>query len=117
MNNPNPLIGNYFEDGRELHRAKVDVLRKVAGGRCATAALPMAEVKGQFFEGLNEAFVVFNDSKEVIDALMRFNDAASSPEKPLVNDRLADVFRAMAHEVRLPVDNSADRLFLRPFCL
>jgi hypothetical protein len=38
----------------EIHRAKLDALRKIAGNRAAVTDKPILEQRPRFFEGLNE---------------------------------------------------------------
>jgi hypothetical protein len=54
----------------EIHRMKLDVLRKIAGSRAAVSDKPLSEHRSRFFEGLNEVMVVFSSSKDVSSALI-----------------------------------------------
>lgn len=110
------MVDNQFEVAREVQRAKLEVIRKVAGGRAAiVASAPFPQAMPTFLEGLNETMVVFSDSKEVVTALVRFKEVASSSDKSAGEDRLTDLFKAMLRDVGIDPASFNDSLFLTPF--
>lgn len=102
------LLSSYAEERREVLHAKMEVLRKIAANRCALSEPdPMSEMKIPMAEALNEAFVVFNDSPQVVAALANFRSAAvkssaARQDAELQANKTAqllDAIRAMSSDV------------------
>jgi hypothetical protein len=66
-----------LDEHRETQRVKLEVVRKIVGDRAAVSTNPIAESRPEFFQGLNEAMIVFADSREVIQALEQYLDNRS----------------------------------------
>jgi len=96
----------------EIHRIKLDVLRKIAGSRAAVSDKPLGEHRSRFFEGLNEVMVVFSGSKDVSSALIAYKAALNTTN---ANDRLIDLFKAVCRDVGIDPTSFNDSLFLQPF--
>lgn len=98
----------------EIHRVKLEVLRKIAGNRSAIGDKPIIEHRARFFEGLNEVMVVFSDSAEVSKALIGFR-ATLGTNNANANDRMIDLFKAICRDVGIDPSAFNDSLFLGPF--
>ena len=96
----------------EVHRTKLEALRKIAGSRAALTASPLSEHRSRFFEGLNEVMVIFSDSNTVSGALVAFKAALGTIN---ANDCLVDLFKAMCRDVGTEPSAFNDSLFLQPF--
>jgi hypothetical protein len=96
----------------EIHRIKLEALRKIAGARTALSPLTFRENVRRFYEGLNEVMVIFSDSNAVSSALIAFKAALGTPNS---NDRLLDLFKAMCRDVGIEPSALNDSMFLQPF--
>jgi len=104
------VIQNQFEVRREIKRAKIEVLRKIAGNRPAIADQgAISESRHELFEGLNEAAVVFSDSKIVGDALSAVLNSKGG-EQP---KRMVDLLKAMSKDVGInPKTDLLEQIFI-----
>jgi hypothetical protein len=94
------------QEGQEVRRAKMEVLRKIAANRCALSdSNPMSEMRIPMAEAMNEAFVVFNDSPDVVAALARFRTATGQGGEPQANKtgHLLEAIRAMSSNVGVTI--------------
>jgi len=75
-------------------------------------------IKSQpFLEALNQAFVAFYDSKEVVTALKAFHEDILSTNRSndVSNQRLLDLFKAMCKHLSIKPEPLTDNFFLTPF--
>jgi len=70
-----------------------------------------------FTEVLNELFVVFYDSKEVIKALKDFHEVSLNEirSNDVANIKLLELFKAMCSNLKINQDPLTDNFFLLPF--
>ena len=96
----------------EIHRMKLDVLRKIGGARAGVTERPLLEHFPRFIEGLNEVMILFSDSNEVAKALIEYKAALNTPNQ---FDRLIQIFKAICRDVGIDPSAFNDSLFLQPF--
>ena len=77
----------------ESRKQKFEVLRHLAASRYAIAGVADHDASARFFGGLNEAFVIFHDSREVLVAL---NDFHKHPGR--ARDNTLELFKAMCND-------------------
>ena len=94
----------------EKYLMKLETLKKFVSNRFDIIGDP-------FSRALNEISVVFNQSKEVRDALLAFHNNAGSnnPSTPLANDLLVKLNRAMCKDLGINIEDLTDKFFLTPF--
>lgn len=95
---------------REKRRFKVDTLKRFAANRY--------DLRGDdFTRALNEIYVVFNKSAEVMHALQRFHDIirVQPTNAEIVDDQLVKLFKAMCDDTRISYKPFNDSFFLTPF--
>ena len=80
--------------------------------RIATPLLgsPIPDASSRFFAALNEAFVIFHDSHQVLVAL---NDFHKYPGR--ARDNTVELFKAMCNDLRFDRKWLDDEYFLTPF--
>jgi uncharacterized protein DUF6680 len=89
----------------EKRKMKLDTLKRFVANRF--------DLKGdEFSRALNEVFVVFQDSRSVMQALSNYHDAVTGKSESL--DHLLRLFKAMCRDVNVNVDFN-DSFFLKPF--
>jgi len=94
----------------EIRRAKLQVLQRLLGNR--------NDVKGQpFTEAINQIFVVFYDSRDVLVALKAFFEAIVSDQRTetLTDQRLSDLFKAICKNLGINIEPLTDDFFLHAF--
>lgn len=94
----------------EIRRAKLQVLQQLLGNR--------NDVKGQpFTEAINQIFVVFYDSRDVLVALKAFFEAIVSDHRTetLTDQRLSDLFKAICKNLGINIEPLTDDFFLHAF--
>lgn len=104
------LISNWYYKRNETKRAKRMVLQQLVGNRF--------NVRGEaFIDAINQTFVVFYDSKEVLTALKAFHEYSMSNNRidDIANQKLLDLFKAMCKHLNIETDPLTDNFFLRPF--
>jgi len=103
-------ISTWYHQRNEIRRTKLQVLQQLLGNR--------NDLKGQpFTEALNEVFVVFYDSGDVLIALKAFYEVIVSTQKsePLAQQKLLDLFKAMCKHLRINTEPLTDNFFLQAF--
>ena len=70
-----------------------------------------------FVVAINQVFVVFYDSKEVLTALKAFHEYSMSNNKTddVANQKLLDLFKAMSKHLSIETEPLTDNFFLKPF--
>ncbi|MGB4504474.1 MAG: DUF6680 family protein [Syntrophaceticus sp.] len=104
------IISNIYHKRNEVRRAKLQTLKSLLGNRY--------DITGDAFtEALNELFVVFYDSKEVIKALIDFHEVSLNDIKSrdVANLKLLELFKAMCSNLKINQDPLTDNFFLQPF--
>lgn len=92
----------------EHRRVKLDTLTRLLGFRF--------DIGGdEFSRALNEVFVVFHDSPEVLRALQDFHDVTVSRQSALANDRLMALLKALCRDARVNPAGISDSFYLMPF--
>ena len=90
----------------ERRKSKFETLRRFSGNRFDVRNVEFSRV-------INEIFVVFNGSDEVINALQDYLEGIL--EKRASNDLLIKLFKKMCDDVGLPYKDLNDSFFLTPF--
>jgi hypothetical protein len=103
------LISTWIYIRRDRRMFKVQTLKKFAAHRY--------DITGDVFsEAVNEIFVVFNDSEEVLRALESFHELVvngiGGKER---KDALVKLFKAMCSDTKIKYKDLNDSLFLTPF--
>ncbi|MCL4400346.1 hypothetical protein M1506_03710 [Patescibacteria group bacterium] len=104
------LISAWFFRRAGIRQGKLRILQQLLGNR--------NDIRGQAFtEALNQVFVGFHDSREVLLALKSFYeviiDKPNSSDLP--NQKLLDLFKAMCHHLKIDPALLTDDFFLQPF--
>ena len=100
------IVSTIYYRRYEKRKTKIDTLTRFVGNRY--------DLKGaEFSRALNEVFVVFQDSRDVMSALSRFHEKAVGRQNS--EDDLVRLFKAMCDAVRVKYDQFNDSFFLRPF--
>jgi hypothetical protein len=97
----------WVQKRRELRLRKLGCLRRIAAYR----SVPLRE---PWFEALNEIFVTFNQSPDVINSLNKFERAIRVAGGHR-NEDLLDLIKAMMKDLNLSRENLDDEFLLRPF--
>lgn len=92
----------------ERRQAKVDTLTRLMGFRF--------DLRGrEFSRALNEIFVVFHDSPEVLRALQEFHEVIVASQGKLANDKLVALLKAMCRGAGIDPASVNDSFYLQPF--
>lgn len=104
------LISNWYHKRNEIRRAKLMVLQQLMGNRFNVR-------REAFIDAINQTFVVFYDSKEVLIALKAFHEYSMSNNRidDIANQKLLDLFKAMCKHLNIETEPLTDNFFLRPF--
>ena len=78
-----------------------------------TAEATTERSREEFFSALNEAFVVFHDAPNVLDALETLHAEQSQPDR--THDNMVKLFKAITEHLRISRKSLTDSFFLRPF--
>jgi hypothetical protein len=97
----------YFQARSAAKQRKLDCLRRIAAYR----AMPP---KQAWLEAMNEVFVTFNDSSDVIGKLAIFERDIRARGGHR-NELLVDLIKAMMNDLGLNRENIDDEFLLRPF--
>jgi len=103
-------ISTLYHQRNEIRRTKLQVLQQLLGNR--------HNIKGHLFtEALNQVFVIFYDSQDILIALKAFHEVAMSAQKTtdLANQKLLDLFKAMCKNLKINPEPLTDNFFLQPF--
>jgi hypothetical protein len=100
------IVSTIYYRRYEKRKMKVDTLKRFAGNRY--------DLKGdEFSKALNEIFIVFQDSPEVMKALSDYHERVTARQKDL--DHLIKLFKAMCKVLNIKFEQFNDSFFLRPF--
>jgi len=103
-------ISTWYHQRNEIRRTKLQVLQQLLGNR--------HNIRGQkFTEALNQVFVIFYDSQDVLIALKAFHEVIIGRQKTtdLANQKLLDLFKAMCKRLKINPEPLTDNFFLQPF--
>lgn len=102
------IISIFYHKRAEKRQAKINTLKQFVGYRY--------DLKGEHFtKALNEIFVVFQDSKPVLDKLNEFHEIIVSNQKTLANDKLIALFKEMCKNLGIDPSKYSESLFLKAF--
>ncbi len=103
-------ISIWYHQRNEIRRIKIQVLQQLLGNR--------HDVSGEkFTEALNEVFVVFYNSNDVLVSLKAFHEITKvrSRTNDLSNQKLLDLFKSICKHLKINTDPLTDNFFLEPF--
>lgn len=102
------VISIFYHKKVEKRQAKINTLKQFVGYRY--------DLKGEHFtKALNEIFVVFQDSKPVLDKLNEFHEIIVSGRKEVANDKLVLLFKEMCKNLDIDPNKYSESLFLKAF--
>ena len=102
------IISIIYHKKSEKRQIKINTLKQFVGYRY--------DLKGKHFtKALNEIFVVFQDSKPVLDKLNEFHQIIVSSQKELANDKLVALFKEMCKDLSINPNKYSESLFLKAF--
>lgn len=104
----------------ENRRVKLQVLYNLFGNRHVLIEnRNYSDKEAQLFiEALNQVFVVFYDSDEVLATLKAFHEVVTAPQKAddsIRIQKLLDLFKAMCKNLKINSKFLSDNFFLQPF--
>lgn len=103
-------ISTYFYIRYEERNQKLQVFRALMANRHGLIVNPDPDVKRDFFRALNEAFVVFGNSPDVISSINNF-----SIYKDRAPDNVIILSRAICNDLKINVASLNDDFFTKPF--
>jgi len=103
-------ISTGFYIRHEERKQKIEVFRKLMGNRHGLTDNPDPTARGNFFEALNEAFVVFGKSNQVLEAI---SDFKNHPER--AGDNVTLLARAICKDLNIKDSAFNDDFFNTPF--
>src|SRR3990167_10385452 len=102
------VISLVYYRRHEKYQGKINTLKSFVGYRY--------DLKGEHFtKTLNEIFVVFHDSEDVLNALSKFHEITVSRQTALGNDALIKLFKAMCKDLKIDPSKYSESFFLSPF--
>lgn len=100
------IISAAYYRYHEKQRTKIDTFKRFFSNRY--------DLKGdEFSRAINEIFVVFHESEEVISTLRAYHQRVT--DKQASEDELLKLHKAMCKDVNINFDKFNDSFFLRPF--
>ena len=100
------IISTYYYREYENKKTRMDTFKRFFGNRY--------DLNGDAFsQAINEIFVVFKNSKPVMEALSQHHKAVTSGKSS--EDELVKLFKAMCRELELDATDFNDSFFLRPY--
>jgi hypothetical protein len=103
-------ISTWFYVRHEERKQKLEVFRSLMGNRHGLTEQPDPEAKREFFKALNEAFVVFGKSPDVLTAIMNFK---TYPHR--ASDNFTMLARSICSDLKIPDSTIKDEFFNEPF--
>lgn len=101
-------ISAWFFARLERRKLKMDTARRLIGHRF--------DITGSDFSvAMNEVFIVFADSPQVISAMTALYEALSAPGKPNADDRLVTLLKEICRDLRITHGEINDAYFLKTF--
>jgi len=100
------IISAAYYRHHEKQRTKIDTFKRFFSNRY--------DLKGdEFSRAINEIFVVFHESEEVISTLRAYHQRVT--DRQASEDELLKLHKAMCKDVNINFDKFNDSFFLRPF--
>ncbi len=100
------IISAAYYRHHEKRRTKIDTFKRFFSNRY--------DLKGdEFSRAINEIFVVFHESEEVISTLRAYHQRVT--DRQASEDELLKLHKAMCKDVNINFDKFNDSFFLRPF--
>ena len=100
------IVSTIYYRRYEHRKAKLDTLKRFAAYRY--------DVKGEeFSRALNEIFIAFVESRDVLKALSDYHEKVTAKQASL--DHLVKLFKAMCNDLNIAYDQFNDSFFLCPF--
>lgn len=94
---------------REKRRFKVDTLKRFAANRYDLLG-------DEFSRALNEIFVVFNDSRDVMRVLAEFHaKVVTGQHRDPKDDTVMRLYKAMCRDTKIRFEDVTDSFFQTPF--
>ena len=106
------IVSTYYYRRYDKAKLKRDVLRRFVGNRHFLTVVPPGS-KGEPFIALNEAFIVFADSPDVIMSLKKMHKELGQPERLL--DNIVALVKAMADSAGISLQDFDETLITKPF--
>ena len=101
-------ISIIYHKRSEQRQSKINTLKQFVGYRY--------DIQGEHFtKALNEIFIVFEDSKPVLEKLNDFHEIVVSEQKALANNKLIALFKEMCENLNINPNKYSESLFLRVF--
>ena len=91
---------------QEIYKSKLDTLKRFYSNRYNLLG-------DEFTKAMNEIFLAFNASPDVMKALGLFHEKITSRQP--ANDSLLALFKAMCIDLKIEYSNFNDSFFLMPF--
>lgn len=102
------IISIVYHRKAERVRAKIETLKSFCGYRY--------NLNGDDFrKALNEIFIVFQGSKDVLEKVNQFHEVTVSRQTGLANDKLISLFKAMCRDLKINPNQYSESFFLKPF--
>lgn len=101
------FVSNYFYKKNLEKQMKIETFRDVFSNRYDLQS-------EEFSKAINEIFVVYHNSEEVITALNNFHYTITN-NKSSANEDLVKLFKAICVEIKIDYSNIDDSFFLTPF--
>ncbi len=102
------IISIFYYRRAEKIKAKIETLKNFCGYRY--------DLRGDnFTKTLNEIFIVFQDSKDVLEKLNQFHEVIISHQAELANGRLVLLFKAMCNDLKINPNKYSESFFLKAF--
>lgn len=105
------IISIIYHRKYEKYRSKIDTLKNLVGYRFDLES-------DEFSKALNEIFVVFYDSKEVLIKLKNLYESITTipKQESLINDKFLELFREMCRDINIdPNKYINESFFLKVF--
>lgn len=97
----------------ERRKLKLDTSRRLLAYRHAGVPGSSLTTQGHFFAALNEVFVVFHDTLDVVRVLQMLHVELRRPER--LQDNLVSLFKAICGNLHISLEAVNDSFFLHPF--
>lgn len=104
------IVSSHFYRKYENRKQKLGTLRKLVGNRFAISEgqeSKFGSSREEFFAGLNEVFVIFHDSANVLSALEKYHESMSL-------DNQLRLVKAMCRNLKFSYKFN-DSFYLKPF--
>jgi len=100
------IISTVYYRRYEKRRTKIDTFKRFFANRY--------DLRGdEFSRAINEIFVIFHDSEEVLSSLRAYHQRVTNRQDS--EGELLRLHKAMCNDVKIRFDKFNDSFFLRPF--